>query len=139
MEREPALLQSAWDWAAGISKVRYRPRRTPGSRDMALFLMDRGARFDLFAAAMLGQLAAFKAAVESLRRAAKYAAPTGIPLLSHAIQGDAAARGVLDYLSPGGMDVNARFKTTLHAPEDRGAHQPGRNRCLLLNEGAIQR
>ena len=60
LEREPALLQSSWDWGAGDFESAIQAAAHTGSRDMALFLIDRGARFDLFAAAMLGQLAALQ-------------------------------------------------------------------------------
>ena len=66
LEREPTLLQSSWDWGAGDFESAIQAAAHTGSRDMALFLIDRGARFDLFAAAMLGQLTVLKTAVETL-------------------------------------------------------------------------
>ena len=136
LEREPALLQSSWDWGAGDFESAIQAAAHTGSRDMALFLIDRGARFDLFAAAMLGQLAAFKAAVETYPATLQVRGAHGIPLLSHAIQGEAAARGVLDYLLARGVDVNARSRngsTPLMAAVQTGQGEIVR---LLLSKGA---
>src|SRR6476619_7633187 len=65
LKREPALLQSSWDWGAGDFESAIQAAAHTGSRDMALFLIDRGARFDLFAAAMLGQMGLLKSTVET--------------------------------------------------------------------------
>jgi ankyrin repeat protein len=136
LEREPALLQSAWDWGAGDFESAIQAAAHTGSRDMALFLIDRGVRFDLFAAAMLGQLAAFKAVVEACPATLQVAGAHGIPLLSHAIQGEAAARGVFDYLMARGVDVNARSRngsTPLMTAVHTGQGEIVR---LLLSKGA---
>lgn len=110
LKREPALLQSSWDWGAGDFESAIQAAAHTGSRDMALFLIDRGARFDLFAAAMLGQLALLKTTVEAYPATLQVRGAHGIPLLSHAIQGEAPARPVFDFLLSKGVDVNARSK-----------------------------
>ena len=136
LEREPALLQSSWDWGAGDFESAIQAAAHTGSRDMALFLIDRGAHFDLFAAAMLGQLAAFKAAVEACPATLQVAGAHGIPLLSHAIQGEAAARSVFDYLLARGVDVNAHSRngsTPLMTAVQTGQGELVR---LLLSKGA---
>jgi hypothetical protein len=60
-----------------------------GRRDIAMFLIDRGAQLDLFAAAMLGELAIVKAALDARPVLARVPGPHRIPLLAHA---KAAAR-----------------------------------------------
>jgi hypothetical protein len=50
--REPALVNAAWDWGAGDWETMARPHM--GRRDIALYLLERGARMDVFAAAILG-------------------------------------------------------------------------------------
>ena len=136
LEREPALLQSSWDWGAGDFESAIQAAAHTGSREMALFLIDRGTRFDLFAAAMLGQLTAFKAAVETHPATLEVRGAHGIPLLSHAILGEGSARGVLDYLVARGVDVNARSKngsTPLMAAVQTGQSEVVH---LLLSKGA---
>jgi hypothetical protein len=136
LEREPALLQSSWDWGAGDFESAIQAAAHTGSRDMALFLIDRGARFDLFAAAMLGQLTALKTAVETFPATLQVRGAHGIPLLSHAILGEAPARPVFDFLLARGVDVNARSKngsTPLMAAVQSGQSEIVR---LLLGKGA---
>lgn len=136
LEREPTLLQSSWDWGKGDFESAIQAAAHTGSRDMALFLIDRGARFDLFAAAMLGQLALFKMTVETFPAALQVRGAHGIPLLSHAIQGEAPARTVLDYLLARGVDVNARSNngsTPLMTAVQTGQGEIVR---LLLSKGA---
>ena len=139
LEREPALLQSSWDWGAGDYESAIQAAAHTGSRDMALFLIDRGARFDLFAAAMLGQLALFKTTVETYPATLQVRGAHGIPLLSHAILGESPARGVLDYLLVRGVDVNAQSRngsTPLMAAVQTGQGEIVR---LLLSKGADAR
>ena len=134
--REPALLQSSWDWGAGDFESAIQAAAHTGSRDMALFLIDRGARLDLFAAAMLGQLTLLKTAVETFPATLQVRGAHGIPLLSHAIQGAEPARGVLDFLLARNVDVNAQSRngaTPLMAAVQLG--QAGTVR-LLLSKGA---
>lgn len=136
LEREPALLQSSWDWGKGDFESAIQAAAHTGSRDMALFLIDRGARFDLFAAAMLGQLALFKTAVETFPATLQVRGAHGIPLLSHAILGEAPARAVLDFLLARGVDVNARSNngsTPLMTAVQSGQGEIVR---LLLSKGA---
>ena len=54
--------------------------------------VEHGARLDLFAAAMLGELAFVRAALEAFPAALHTPGPHGIPLIAHAkASGDAAA------------------------------------------------
>lgn len=61
-----------------------------GRRDIAEFLLEHGARLDLFAAAMLGQLEIVKAALTAFPDAHRVRGPHGIPLLAHARAGGAS-------------------------------------------------
>ena len=136
LEREPSLLQSSWDWGAGDFESAIQAAAHTGSRDMALFLMERGARSDLFAGAMLGQLTLVKDAVETFPTTLEVRGAHGIPLISHAILGEQPARGVFDYLLAKGVDVNARSRngsTALMAAVGSGQGEIVR---LLLSNGA---
>jgi hypothetical protein len=70
-----------------------------GRRDIAALLLDRGAPLDLFAAAMLGELAIVRAALETRPGLARVPGPHGITLIAHAKAGGAAAVPVADYVS----------------------------------------
>jgi hypothetical protein len=69
-----------------------------GRRDIVQFLLAEGARMDVFAAAMLGELATVRAIVATQPEARSARGPHGIPLELHAEAGGGHAAAVLDYL-----------------------------------------
>jgi len=69
-----------------------------GNKPIALFLLEKGARMDLFCAAMLGKLDVVKAAVAAFPGAHKVKGPHGIPLLAHAKRGGPEAEAVVRFL-----------------------------------------
>ncbi len=89
LAQQPGLLNAAWDWGAGDWETGLGAAAHMGRRDIAVYLLDRGARIDLFAAAMLGQLDFVKAALAANPEALKAIGPHGIPLLAHARAGEA--------------------------------------------------
>jgi hypothetical protein len=99
IEQEPNLVNAAWDWGAGDWETPLGAAAHTGQRAIADYLLAHGARFDLFAAAMLGQLEIIKAvlAVHPEIKTAKGA--HGIPLLVHAQMGGEAAAAVVAYLT----------------------------------------
>lgn len=98
LAQEPALVNAAWDWGGGDFETALGAASHMGRRDIALFLLERGARLDIFAAAMLGRLEIVKAALEAFPEALHTAGPHGIPLVTHAEMGGAEAKTVLEYL-----------------------------------------
>lgn len=67
-------------------------------RDITEFLIERSARLDIFAAAMLGQLEVVKTILQAYPALATAPGPHGIPLLRHATAGGEAAAPVAEYL-----------------------------------------
>lgn len=98
LNREPNLVNAAWDWGGGDWETALGAAAHMGRRDIALLLLGRGARMDLFAAAMLGHLDAVKAIVAADPGAAARPGPHGIPLVKHAEAGGEGAADVLAYL-----------------------------------------
>jgi hypothetical protein len=68
-----------------------------GRKDIANFLLEHGARLDLYAAAMLGKLEIVKATLEAFPDAINTPGAHGIPLIKHAEFGGEDAKAVLDY------------------------------------------
>jgi len=94
---EPALINSCWDWGGGDFETGLGAAAHMGRRDIALYLLDNGARLDLFAAAMLGNLDI------------NVLGPHGIPLIAHAQAGGNEAVPVYEYLkSRSGQKTEAR-------------------------------
>ena len=54
LAEEPRLVNAAWDWGGGDWETGLGAAAHMGRRQIALFLLEHGARLDLFAAAMLG-------------------------------------------------------------------------------------
>lgn len=99
LSQEPALVNATWDWGGGDWETGLGAAAHMGRRDIALFLLERGARIDLFAAAMLGELDLVKAVLNAFPAARDVLGPHGIPLLAHAEAGGDAAKAVVEFLS----------------------------------------
>ena len=95
---QPALVNAAWDWGAGDWETALGAAAHMGRKDIAWFLLERGARMDIFAAAMLGHLDVVRATIAEVPQARTWLGPHGIPLLKHAEAGGAEAVVVVDYL-----------------------------------------
>jgi hypothetical protein len=115
VEARPALAKAAWDWGFGDWESALGAAAHTGQRDIARYLIDRGARPSLFSAAMLGQLAVVRAFVEAQPGVQRVPGPHGIPLLAHARAGGEPALAVVEYLaSVGGAGGSA----TTEAPSE---------------------
>lgn len=98
LAQEPALINSAWDWGGGDWETGLGAAAHMGRHDIANYLLENGARLDLFAAAMLGKLEIVKATLEAYPDAINIPGPHGIPLIAHAQAGGNEALQVYQYL-----------------------------------------
>ena len=107
--REPALINSAWDWGGGDWETGLGAAAHMGRRDIATYLLEHGARLDLFAAAMLGNLDIVQATLETYQNALETPGPHGISLIAHALAGGNEAIEVYEYLkSRSGQETEAQ-------------------------------
>ncbi len=98
LAEHPTLINATWDWSNGDFETALGGASHMGRADIAMFLLDNGARLDLFAAAMLGKLDIIKAAYAAYPNIAKVPGPHGIPLIEHARKGGEDAQPVLEFL-----------------------------------------
>jgi hypothetical protein len=98
LAQDPALVNATWDWGGGDFETALGGAAHMGRKGIAKFLLDHGARLDLFAAAMLGSLEIVKAALTAYPNALHTPGPHGIPLLVHAQAGGEEAKEVVDFL-----------------------------------------
>jgi hypothetical protein len=98
LAEEPALVNATWDWGGGDFETALGAAAHMGRRDIALFLLEHGARIDLFAAAMLGETEIVRAVLAADPSARDTLGPHGIPLVEHARAGGEQAREVLALL-----------------------------------------
>ncbi len=109
LAQEPTLVNGAWDWGGGDWETGLGAAAHMGRRDIANYLLQNGARLDLFAAAMLGKLEIVKATLEAYPEAIDIPGPHGIPLIAHAQAGGNQAIQVYQYLkSLSTQDTEAR-------------------------------
>jgi hypothetical protein len=102
----PALACASWDWGFGDWESALGAASHMGRRDIAEFLLEHGARANLFTATMLGQLAVVKATIAARPRIQRVLGPHGLTLLTHARHGGEQAAQVVDYLeSLGDADI----------------------------------
>jgi hypothetical protein len=103
LEQEPAIVNAAWDWGGGDWETAVGAAAHVGRRDIAEYLLEHGARLDVFAAAMLGETEIVRAMLESQPGLRDARGPHGIPLIAHAEAGGEQAREVLDLLQAVGV------------------------------------
>jgi hypothetical protein len=97
LDAQPTLANCAWDWGDGDWESPIGAAAHMGRRDIAELLLERGARADIFAAAMLDEVDAVRALLPLY--AAVPVGPHGIPLRAHAEAGKASR--VLEFLGSG--------------------------------------
>ena len=98
IEQEPDLVHAVmnWggdDWESGLGAAAH-----TGNHDIAEYLLEKGARMDIFSAAMLGELEIVKSMLKWYPRPEELKGPHGIPLLRHAVVGGERSATVLEYL-----------------------------------------
>lgn len=98
LDEQPKLLNAEYDWGGGDFELAIGGAGHMGRRDIAEFLLSRGARMDIFVATMLGRLDIVKATLVAYPSLLSSKGPHGFTLLHHAKQGGPEARAVLEYV-----------------------------------------
>lgn len=94
VEPRPELARASWDWAFGDFETALGAASHVGRRDIAAYLMEKGARPNIFTYAMLGSLEAVRAMIQATPGIQSVYGPHGISLLSHAKAGMREVEGV---------------------------------------------
>ncbi len=95
---QPALLNSVWDWGGGDYESGIEAASHVGDREIALYLLEQGARPTMFMAAMLGHLEIVKNFLTAHPALINCKGPHGLSLIHHARKGGEPAQPVLAYL-----------------------------------------
>ena len=103
LAQEPAIVNAAWDWGGGDWETALGAASHVGRRDIAEYLLEHGARMDVFAAAMLGETEIVRAMLDAQPELREARGPHGIPLRAHAEAGGEQAREVVDLLQAVGV------------------------------------
>ena len=98
LAKEPGLLNCSWDWGGGDFETGLEAAGHVGNREIAHFLLDNGARMNIFCAAMLGELEIVKAMLTAFPDLKNSKGPHGLQLLHHARKGGEHSKQVLSFL-----------------------------------------
>ncbi len=98
LEKEPALVNATMDWGGGDWESCLGGASHMGRRDIVNYLLEGGARIDIFCAAMLGQLEVVKSLLTMQPKLIDAKGPHGFSLHFHAQVGGKEAAPVLEYL-----------------------------------------
>jgi hypothetical protein len=98
LAQQPGLINATWDWGGGDFETALGGASHMGAREIATFLLAKGARMDLFAAAMLGKLDIVEGAVAAFPGIHRTPGPHKIPLIAHARKGGPEAAAVVKFL-----------------------------------------
>ncbi len=136
VKAQPEIVNATWDWGNGDFETGLGAASHVGRRNIAEFLLENGARLDIFAATMLGIKPIVSESLKAFPKIHSVRGPHQIPLLIHAIFGREQADEVFELLLESGADVNAASKikmTPLMA-----AAMTGRAKVVesLLSKGA---
>jgi hypothetical protein len=98
LDKEPMLINAMMDWGGGDWESGLGGASHMGRRDIVEVLLERGARIDIFCAAMMGQLDAIKSFLTLQPKLIDARGPHGFTLHFHAQVGGTESEKVLDYL-----------------------------------------
>jgi hypothetical protein len=153
VETHPALAKAAWDWGFGDWETALGAASHVGNREIAEYLIEKGAHPTIFSAAMLGQLETVKAFITAQPGVQRIAGPHSLSLLQHARAGKTAAEPVLHYLetlgdagSPAAVPITADEMAALAGryvygggPRDRIEISIVKNSVQFQREGSDSR
>ncbi len=136
LDQRPALVNATWDWGFGDWETGLGAAAHTGRRNIAELLLERGARLDIFAAAMLGQTETVKAMIAAAPGIQRNPGPHGITLLAHARAGGEPALETLAYLERLG-DADVKPQTVLLTDDQKQVYL-GRYTSPELGDGFIE-
>src|ERR671913_130752 len=99
----PSLLYATWDWGGGDFETALEGAGHVGTKDVANYLIEEGARTNLFVLTMLGRTQLVKSWLETYPLYLNAKGPHGFSLLHHAQRGGEEARELVDFLQSKGL------------------------------------
>jgi hypothetical protein len=103
LAESPTLLYATWDWGGGDFETAIEGAGHVGNKEIANYLIDQGARTNLFVLTMLGKTQIVKSYLEVFPAYLQARGPHGFTFLHHAQRGGDDAKELLDYLTGKGL------------------------------------
>jgi len=99
----PTLIYATWDLGGGDFETALEGAGHVGTKDVANYLIEQGARTNLFVLTMLGKTQIVKAYIETYPAYLTARGPHGFTLLHHANRGGEEAKELVAYLQSKGL------------------------------------
>ena len=100
----PALLYATYDWGKGDFETALEGAGHVGNKEIANWLIQKGARANLFVLTMLGKTALVKNFLDIFPAYINARGPHGLTLLHHAQKGGEDAKELVDFLKSKGLN-----------------------------------
>ncbi len=95
---EQQLLHCSYDWGGGDFESGIEAAGHVGNNDIAIFLLSKGARYNIYLACMLGHLDVVKSVLTFNPGLLNSKGPHGFTMLHHANKGGEQSKLVIEYL-----------------------------------------
>ena len=103
LEEHPTLLNAAHDWGRGDFETGLGAASHVGNKDLAQYLLDRGAQANIFTVALFGKMNILKPMIDFSPSLINAKGPHGFTLLHHANKGGEDALEAKDFLTSLGL------------------------------------
>ena len=103
LEEFPTLIYATWDLGGGDFETGLEGAGHVGNKEIANYLIEKGARTNLFVLTMLGKTQIVKAYIETYPSYLYARGPHGFTLLHHANRGGEEAKELVEYLQSKGL------------------------------------
>ncbi len=103
LEKQPTLLYATYDWGNGDFETALEGAGHVGNKEIAEYLIAKGARTNIFVLTMLGRKEIVLPFLESYPGFIHAKGPHGLTLLHHAQKGGDASKALLEYLQEKGL------------------------------------
>ena len=108
LDEHPLLLNASWDWGGGDFETAIGAAGHMGLKDMAKYLLEKGARADLFVLTMLGKTEIVKSILKAYPPLLNSAGPHGFTLLHHAEKGGKDSEELFNHIKSLGLTETHR-------------------------------
>ena len=98
LENDHLLLHVSYDWGGGDYESGIEAAGHVGNKEIANYLLGKGARYNIYLASMLGHLDIVKQVLSANPQLLNSKGPHGFTMLHHAIKGGEESKPVVDYL-----------------------------------------
>jgi hypothetical protein len=103
LEEYPNLLYCRYDWGNGDFEEAIEGAGHVGNKEIANYLIEKGARPNLFVLTMLGEISLVKSAIDKYPSLLTAKGPHGLSLLHHAKKGGENSKELFDYFQSKGL------------------------------------